>query len=123
MQWKTSAWRSSDGSCAFAETSTPVDVRAHSLAGLRGTRRGDITRLTASLRVYHSVRGSMVPWSGRPVVVQRFDGRSWQWVASTTSDRSGDVAVDVRLPRGTAMRVVTADMPSAWGATSPTYRL
>ncbi|MEJ5866220.1 hypothetical protein WDV85_00530 [Pseudokineococcus sp. 5B2Z-1] len=124
LGWKLSGWRTSDGGCVLADATVRVDVRAHSQAALRGVkRRGDSLRLTGSLRAYHTVQQRMVPWTGRPVAVQRHDGSTWRTVATATTDRSGDVDVTTSVPRGSYLRLVAADTSRIWGVTSATVRL
>lgn len=123
LAWDLSTWRTSDGSCTLTEAVARVDVRAHSKAGLQAVKRsGSTLELRGSLIAYHSTQQRMVPWGGRPVEVQRHNGRSWERLAVATTDRAGGVALRVSAPRGSYLRLVTADTATIWGAQSADVR-
>ncbi|WP_298991595.1 hypothetical protein [uncultured Pseudokineococcus sp.] len=122
MRWSVSAWRTSDGSCALADRSMSVDVRAHSMLGLATSRSGSTVTVRGSLRAYATTVHRYASWSGRPVSIQRWDGSTWRQVAGTTTDRNGNLTARLSVPRGSSLRLVTPDTPAIWGATSATGR-
>jgi len=124
LGWELSGWRTSDGSCTLVDHTVRVDVRAHSQAALKAVKRsGEKVRVQGALRAYHTVKQQMVPWAGRPVEIQRHDGKSWQRVATATTTKAGAVDLTVTAPRGSYLRVVAADTGRIWGVTSDGVRV
>lgn len=118
MRWDVSTWSTADGLCALGGGPVGTDVRAHSMLGLAVSRSGSSAVVRGSLRAYTPAAERYAAWSGRPVSVQRWDGRRWVQVTGVATDREGNVAARVQVPSGTALRLVAGDAPGIWGAVS-----
>jgi len=118
--WGPQRWAVSGGSASTASTVSllPTDMRARSLLGLAVTRRLDRLSVVGAAKAYDSVSDSYVAWPGRRVSLQRWTSAGWATVAQTGTDRAGHLALDLRVPFTATLRLVDADTPTIWGATS-----
>ncbi|MEJ5946604.1 hypothetical protein WDZ17_15000 [Pseudokineococcus basanitobsidens] len=95
-----------------------VVIRAHSLLGLAASRSGSTVTVRGSARAFHNVEGRYVPWSGRPVSVQRWTGSAWVQVTGITTDPRGNLSTTVQVPASSTLRLVTPGTGGTWGAVS-----
>ncbi|WP_298992157.1 hypothetical protein [uncultured Pseudokineococcus sp.] len=117
-EWDFFGYRVDDDVAAVGVA--PTDVRAHSMLGLAVARSGATVTVRGSARAYHSVQDRYVPWSGRPVSVQRWTGSAWVQVTGATTDARGNLSATVPVPAGSQLRLVVKDVGSIWGAVSAT---
>jgi len=115
QRWVVSSGPSSTGSTVSL---VPTDMRARSLLGLAVTRRLDRLTVAGAAKAYNSVSDTYVAWPGRRVSLQRQTPTGWTTVADSVTDRAGHLAFDIRVRSTAVLRLVDADTPTIWGATS-----
>ncbi|WP_298804223.1 hypothetical protein [uncultured Pseudokineococcus sp.] len=113
-------YRTRDGETSESVYDSTV-LKYGSRARLTAKRSGTTVQLTACATQYNGMRDAFVAWAGHRVTVQKLDGdgRSWQYLATTTTGRGGCVDVPTRSPGRASFRVTTWETPKVFSRTSP----
>lgn len=97
-------------------------VKLRSLLGQRVTRSADTVTVDGSSEVFDLTSSPVDPEHsdtgdrGRPVHLQRYTSTGWTTLLTVPTDSLGHVHVRIRLPFTAAVRLVTPDTTTAFGA-------
>lgn len=120
-------YRTRDGSAypnGYSRVETSTVVKFGSKAGLTAKRSGGRVTLTACASYYNGSRDAFVPWAGHKATIQKLgrDGRTWSYVKTVGTNRSGCAAHTVSDRYAGTYRVSTYETHQIFGRTSPSVR-
>ncbi|ROP43598.1 hypothetical protein [Pseudokineococcus lusitanus] len=131
--WDVYGWYTQPGTYRVREgyasphnytASTSTLVKFGSKAGLTAKRSGGRVTLTACASYYNGSRDAFVPWAGHKATIQKLgrDGRTWSYVKTVGTNRSGCAAHTVSDRYAGTYRVSTYETYQIFGRTSPSVR-
>lgn len=96
----------------------PIEVRAHSLLGLRLTRVRGGARLHGVARVWDPQVDRYVARGHTRVAAELFRADHWEIIANGRTDAAGAVDVHVKVLAGSRLRLVDGSTSTTWGQVS-----
>lgn len=84
----------------------PLALKQNSLLSFRTSRRGQTITVHAMARWASLQQHRLVPWAGRPILVERLAGHGWVTIGMAPTDASGHLTYVFRYPGHIRLRLV-----------------
>lgn len=102
----------------------PVELRAHSMAGMTSTRAGSVAKIHGSVRVFNNVEGRYQGWTGREVAIERqYGAADWRNIGMARPDWRGNFDANVTVTKGATVRLSVSGTATIWGAFSAAVKV